>query len=287
MTASEVTAMQEAFLPVQSGAPTIDPRLLQVHREPPKRDCPYVPTDDAVVAAMLRLANVTERDVVYDLGCGDGRICIAAARLGARAVGVDIDPQRIHECQENARSAKIGDRVEFRCQSFFDVDLRPASVVTLYLLPVLNVKLRPKLLWELRPGSRVVCNYFDIRDWPADAVVETHHRVLYKYIVPAWLSGQWHCVVGTPGHRQHLTLDLHRHIQLVTGHAILGDKRYPLCDARLVGDHLSFTIGLPTATNPTRYVARFDGHYLRGHAYPAIPSPLNPPPVSWAAVRRS
>jgi SAM-dependent methyltransferase len=261
--------------------------VLQVHREPPKRDCPYVPTDEAVVAAMLRLAGVGEGDVVYDLGCGDGRICIAAGYLGARAVGVDIDPQRIHECQENARSAKLRGRVEFRCQSFFDVDLSAASVVTLYLLPSLNVKLRPKLLWELKPGSRVVCNYFEIRDWPADAVVHTHHRVLYKYIVPAWLAGHWQCVTAhADGRRQHMTLDLHRHIQFVTGHAILGDKRYPLADAKLTGNHFAFTLGLPTASNPTRFVAQYDGHSLRGHAYAAIPSPLNPPAAVFAGVRK-
>lgn len=282
--------MQEAFLPVQDAAASsapFDPRHLKIHCEPARRDCPYVPTDEPVVATMLRLANVTDRDVVYDLGCGDGRICIAAARLGARAVGIDIDPQRIHECQENARSSRLRGRVEFRCQSLFDVDLRPATVVTLYLLPTLNRKLRPKLLWELRPGSRVVCNYFDIKDWPPDAVVEAHHRVLYKYIVPAWIAGQWQCVMATPdGRRRHMTLDLHRHIQFITGHAVLGDQRYPLCDARLVGDHLSFTVGLPFPAEPTRYVAHYDGHYLRGHAYPAIASAHNPPPVPWVAMRK-
>lgn len=266
--------------------PLADPRRLQVHREPGKRDCPYVPTDEAVVAAMLRLANLGERDVLYDLGCGDGRIVIAAAKAGATTVGVDIDPQRIRECHENAKAARVQHRARFVCGSFFDLDLRPASVVTLYLLPSLNAKLRPKLLWELVPGSRIVCNYFEIAEWPADASVDVHHRTLHKYIVPGWVSGEWQCVMATPGHRQHLTLELHRHFQYVTGVAKLGQKRYPVADGRLTGNHLTFTLGLPSEMRPTRYVAVFDGHYLRGHAYPAVKTPSDGPPVAWVGMRK-
>jgi predicted RNA methylase len=109
-----------------------DPRRLQVHRPVPQRDVPYVPTDEAVVAAMLRFANVGPDDVVYDLGCGDGRIVIAAAKQrGARGVGVDIDPLRVRESRENAKRARVTGRVQFLCQSFFDTDLRAATVVML------------------------------------------------------------------------------------------------------------------------------------------------------------
>ena len=150
-----------------------DPRDLKVHRAQPARDVPYLPTEEPVVAAMLRLANVTESDTVYDLGCGDGRICIAAARRGAHAVGVDIDLVRVRECLENATRAHVRDRVKFLRQSFFDTDVRPATVVMLYLLSDINVRLRPKLLWELRPGSRLVINHIDIGDWTPDATTRS------------------------------------------------------------------------------------------------------------------
>src|SRR5690606_25481586 len=117
---------------------------------------------------MLDMAAVGSGDVVYDLGCGDGRICIAAAQRGARAVGVDIDPLRIRESRHNARLAGVVDRVEFRCESFFDVDLSPATVVTLFLLTRINIQLRPKLQRELRAGTRVVANTFGLGDWAWD-----------------------------------------------------------------------------------------------------------------------
>src|SRR5215208_2776269 len=173
-----------------------DPRHLQVHRAPERRDVPYLPTDEPVVASMLRLGNVTADDVLYDLGCGDGRIVIAAAKKGARAVGVDVDLQRIHECLENANKAGVRHRAKFLRESFFDVDLRAATVVTLYLLPAINARLRPKLLWELKPGTRVVSNYFDMGDWKPDATLSVHHRVLYLWIIPGWVSGVWSCVVN-------------------------------------------------------------------------------------------
>ncbi|HEY2588561.1 MAG TPA: class I SAM-dependent methyltransferase, partial [Tepidisphaeraceae bacterium] len=167
-----------------------DLRRLQVHREPPKRDVPYVPTDEPVVMAMLRFAGVTAHDVVYDLGCGDGRIVIAAAKhCGAQGVGVDIDPMRITECRENAAKARVGDRVQFLCQSFFDTDVRDATVLMLYLLPSINIKLRPKLLAELRPGSRIIANQFEIGDWQPYMTADVHHRTLRQWIVPAWVTG--------------------------------------------------------------------------------------------------
>src|SRR5688572_18258782 len=147
----------------------LDPRSLQLHRLQPKRDVPYVPTDDAVVAAMLRLAEVGPDDVVYDLGCGDGRIVVAAARLGARAVGVDIDLQRVHEANDRVKRQRLSQQVKILRESFFDIDLREATVVMLYLLPGINVKLRPKLLWELPPGARIVSNNFEMGDWGPDS----------------------------------------------------------------------------------------------------------------------
>ena len=138
----------------------------QARRQP---DVPFVPTTDEAVQAMLKLADVKKSDVVYDLGCGDGRIVIAAAKnYGARAVGVDIDPRRIQEAKENARKAGVEDLVRFDEKDLFQADIREASVVTLFLLSSVNLKLRPKLLQDLRPGTRIVSNTFDMGDWKAD-----------------------------------------------------------------------------------------------------------------------
>jgi predicted O-methyltransferase YrrM len=120
-------------------------------------EVPYVPTPEEVVAAMLAVARVGKNDVLYDLGSGDGRIVIAAARqFGTRATGIDIDPQRIQEADANARKAGVTDRVRFILGDIFEADIREATVVTLYLLPAVNARLRPKLLRELRPGTRIV-----------------------------------------------------------------------------------------------------------------------------------
>jgi SAM-dependent methyltransferase len=133
---------------------------------PVKLDVIFVATDLEVVNAMLALASVTRDDVVYDLGCGDGRIVIVAAReFGARGVGVDIDPQRIREAQANAVRAGVADRVTFRVQDIFDTEIQPATVVTLFLSPELNARLRPKLTSQLKPSSRIVSHRYGIGDW--------------------------------------------------------------------------------------------------------------------------
>jgi len=131
-----------------------------------KKIVPYVPTSPEVVSAMLKLAGVQKNDLVIDLGCGDGRIVIAAAKeFGAHAIGVDIDPERIKEANENAKKAGVAELVEFRRGDLFDTDISKASVVTLYLLPDVNMKLRPKLWSDLKPGTRVVSHSFDMEDW--------------------------------------------------------------------------------------------------------------------------
>ena len=157
-------------------------------------DVPYVPTSPEGVQAMLKLADVKKTDVVYDLGCGDGRIVVAAAKdFGARGVGIDIDPQRIAEAKENARKAGVTDRVRFEENDLFQADIHEASVVTLFLLSSVNLKLRPKLLQELKPGTRIVSNTFEMGDWKPDKELTVgdpedgsywSHR-LYLWIVPA------------------------------------------------------------------------------------------------------
>jgi len=137
----------------------------------PKRapDVPYVPTTDEAVEAMLKLGQVKKTDIVYDLGCGDGRIVIAAAKkFGAHGVGIDINPERIAEAKENAKKAGVENLVRFEENDLFLADFHEATVVTLFLLPNVNLKLRPKLLQELKPGTRVVSNTFDMGDWKAE-----------------------------------------------------------------------------------------------------------------------
>jgi len=175
-----------AVLSVTVAAQTPQPR-----RAP---DVPFVPTTEEAVQAMLKLADVKKTDVVYDLGCGDGRIVIAAAKTyGAHAVGIDINPVRIGEAKENAKKAGVENLVRFEENDLFEADIRPATVVTLFLLPNVNLKLRPKLLQDLKPGTRIVSNTFDMGDWKAEKEVtvgdndeQTYlsHR-LFLWIVPA------------------------------------------------------------------------------------------------------
>lgn len=151
----------------------------------PRPDVPYVPTPDDVVQAMLKLAGVQKSDVVYDLGCGDGRIVIAAARVyGAHGVGVDINPDRIRDARINAKQAGVEDLVKFVEGDLFDADIKEASVVTLYLLPSINLKLRPKLWRDLKPGTRVVSHAFDMGDWKPQKTDEVDSRPVYFWTIP-------------------------------------------------------------------------------------------------------
>ena len=156
-------------------------------------DAPYYPTSDDAVKAMLKLADLKSADVLYDLGCGDGRIVIAAARFyGAHAVGIDINPDRIREAKDNARKAHVENLVRFEENDFFKADIRGATVVTLFLLNSVNLSLRPKLLQDLRPGTRIVSNTFKMGDWAPerDATVEgttektPFSRKIYLWIIP-------------------------------------------------------------------------------------------------------
>ncbi len=144
----------------------------------------YLPTTPPVVRAMLRLAKVTRSDVVYDLGCGDGRIVIEAARrYGAHAVGIDIDPERIAEAKANARKAGVDKLVDFRLADLFEADLRGATVVTLYLLPSLNLKLMPKLRSELPKGARIVSHDFEMGDWKPERSLDVGNASVYLWII--------------------------------------------------------------------------------------------------------
>ena len=153
-------------------------------------DVIFVPTPNEVVSKMMELAKVTQKDTVYDLGCGDGRIVITAVRqFGARGVCVDIDPQRITESQENARTAAVADRIDFLNQDLFVTDVTGANVVMLFLSPALNLKLRPKLLDELKPGARVVSHWHDMDDWKPQKTIRVQssgrERPVYLWTIPS------------------------------------------------------------------------------------------------------
>ncbi len=147
-------------------------------------EVPYVPTPNEVVEAMLKLGGIKAADVVYDLGCGDGRIVIMAAqKYGARGVGVDIDPERIKEANDNARAAAVADKVKFIEKNLFEADFKEASLVTLYLLPDVNLRLRPKLLRELKTGSRIVSHAFNMENWQPDQKETVNGKTIYLWHV--------------------------------------------------------------------------------------------------------
>ena len=158
--------------------------VAQAPLHPP--DVIFVPTPPEVVAAMLKVARVGKGDVIYDLGSGDGRIVISAVKDfgAARGVGIDIDPERIAEASANARQAGVADRVTFLNQDLFTTNFSDATVVTLYLLPSLNLRLRPKLLSDLRPGTRIVSHAFDIGDWVPERTLHVGGSTVYYWTVP-------------------------------------------------------------------------------------------------------
>jgi len=149
-------------------------------------DVPYEPSTPEIVAGMLKLANVTKKDVVFDLGCGDGRIVIEAARkYGARGFGIDMDPDRIAEARENARKAGVGKRVKFLNQDLFQSDIQQATVVMLYLWPHVNLRLLPKLQRDLKPGTRIVSHSHNMGDWKPEKEIQVDGHTLYFWTIPA------------------------------------------------------------------------------------------------------
>ena len=175
---------------------------LYAQKPPARLDVPFVPTNQATVDAMLRVANVGPKDYVIDLGSGDGRILITAARAhGARGFGVDLNPDRVKESIENAKAAGVSERVRFVRQNLYQTPIAEATVLTLYLLPRVNLELRPRLLAELKPGTRVVSHDFDMGDWQPDLQVNVRGAgsVVYLWIIPARVAGRWRVQGALPG----------------------------------------------------------------------------------------
>lgn len=205
----------------------------------PELDVPYAGTRPEVVARMLDMARVGPSDRVVDLGTGDGRILIAAARdRGASGLGVDLDPVLIRQARADARSAGLAKRVEFRVEDLFETPLRDASVLAMFLLPEVNLKLRPRILAEMRPGSRVVSHAFDMGDWVPTATDRVGGSTIYLWVVPARVAGRWRLEEG--GRTAELTFK--QRFDRVDGRVATPDGPVLLQEVRLVGPRLTFTL---------------------------------------------
>lgn len=213
---------------------------------------PFVPTPMPVVERMLQMAGVDETDLVYDLGSGDGRIVITAAKdFGARGVGVEIEPALVAEARDLAKQAGVESRVTFLQEDLFHTDLRPATVLTLYLLNSVNLELRPKILAELRPGTPVVSHDFSMGDWRADRHVSMGSSDIYLWVVPARVQGRWRWT-GPEG-SQHQA-ELRQNFQKIDGRA----DGTAMLEPTLLGPEISFT------ASGSRYEGTVENNTIRG-----------------------
>ncbi len=205
----------------------------------PELDAPFIVTSYAIVDRMLEIADVGENDYLIDLGSGDGRIVISAAmNLGARGLGVDIDGARVAESRENAIRAGVEDKVSFRMEDLFQTEIREASVVTMYLLASVNLRLRPRLLEELRPGTRVVSHAFDLGEWRPDAMDEVNGANIYLWIVPAKVEGHWRLEGWS---ERPIDLTFSQQYEKVEGAIRRGNSVTALSEAELKGERIRFS----------------------------------------------
>ncbi len=229
----------------------------------PKRqpDVIFVPTAPEAVAKMLEMAEVDKNDLVYDLGCGDGRIVIAAAKKGARGVGIDIDPVRIQESKQNAEREGVTDRAKFIEADLFQTDLRPATVVTLYLLPELNLRLRPKLMRELKPGTPIVSHDFDMGDWQPERTeyVDAGDRrhAIYRWTIPYQVAGVWQVKPGDGS--APLQLQLTQDEFKLRGALRRNGRDIAISNGKMEGDKISFAL-----ENDGHFAGRVKGNIIEG-----------------------
>lgn len=228
----------------------------------PVKDVPYVPTPQAVVNRMLELASVGPKDVVYDLGSGDGRLVISAVRdrNARRAVGIDIDPERIQESLANAESAGVTDRVTFREGNIFEEKFDEATVITMYLLSSVNRRLRPRLLSELEPGTRLVSHAFDMADWQPDVhdTVDDEGRTFHVYFwtVPANVSGSW----TVTSQKEDARVEIEQQFQTFTGSA----GGTTISDGKVDGRKVSFRLVSPDGVELGQFRGELNGETLTG-----------------------
>lgn len=220
-----------------------------VHAQAPR--VPYVPTPYDVVAKMLEMVRITPNDYLIDLGSGDGRIIVTAARKhGARGFGVDINPERVAEAEANAQKAGVTDKVAFYQRDLFQTDLSQATVISMYLLPRVNLELRPRLL-ALKPGTRLVSHDFNMDDWKPDAHVQMEspekygnsggQSDIYFWVVPAQIAGSWGWVMQRGGKALSYAAVLKQSFQMLSGVVSVNGRSIPVQNARLRGEDLSFT----------------------------------------------
>jgi SAM-dependent methyltransferase len=245
---------------VEHGDSVFRPQVAQ-----PGKDVIWVPTPDEVVERMLRLAQTTASDLVYDLGAGDGKIAIMAAqKFGARSVGVEFNPDMAALGQRNAERAGVAARTKIIRGDIFETNFKDATVVTLFLLPSLNIKLRPTLL-EMAPGTRIVSHAFDMDDWKADEISRIDGRTAHFWIVPAKVQGRWHLdhpVSGKPG---AFSIDVTQIYQRLEGDANFEKMRSTLRDPVLSGDNISFNLTDPSGTQ-VAFNGKVKGNVMEGAA---------------------
>lgn len=227
--------------------------------QPRALDVPYVPTPEHIVEAMLKLAKPTKDDFLVDLGCGDGRIPIAAAqKYGVRGFGVDLNPVRIKEARANAAKAGVADKVQFIEGDLFKTDFKKASVLTIYLLPLVNMRLRPAIL-DMKPGTRVVSHAFDMEDWKADQTEKFDFRMVYHWVVPAKVAGRW---VGTAAGAK-VELDLAQKFQELSGTASVGGKSARVTEGKVTGEAIEVVLAQAGASS-LKITAVLKGAVLEG-----------------------
>ncbi len=215
-------------------------------------DVPYVPTEYEIVEKMLKMANVNKKDILYDLGCGDGRIVITAAKkYGARGVGIDINPVRIEESNKNAEKEGVTDKVQFIEQNLFEADISEATVLTMYLLSSVNLQLRPILFHDLKPGTRIVSHDFDMGEWEPDqsAIIEysldyqnfLDSHTVYFWVLPANVSGDWEVKVTKSESHDPFILHINQNFQKLHGNVTNGKTNISIKGITIKGDRIQFT----------------------------------------------
>jgi precorrin-6B methylase 2 len=222
-------------------------------------DVPYVPTKHPVVAAMLDVTNVGPGDYVIDLGSGDGRIVIAAAQRGAFGHGMDLDPALVKISELNAGKAGVSDRVVFLHQNLFEADISRATVITMFLLASVNKQLKPALL-DLRPGTRVVSNTYDMGDWEPDEHLRVDNRNIFYWMVPANLRGSWAYVADG----QTFTMDIRQTYQKISVDLRAQAKRFEVQDPVVIGERVSFNAVDPDSGKRFVFSGRVDGNAITG-----------------------
>ena len=229
------------------------------------RDVPYVPTPQNLVDEMLRMVNVGPDDVLYDLGCGDGRIVVTAAKeYGATGVGIDIDPARIEESHKTARDAGVEDKVTFRQENLFTADFSPATVVTLYLLSRVNLQLRPLLFAQLKPGTRLVSHNYHMADWDADQQVKMEGHDLFYWVMPANFSGVWRWNIPDEFGGGEVALAVNQVFQRFTGVVVFNGMEMDVAEPKIEGETISFALTGDEMMGVTLFTGRISGDTITG-----------------------